>query len=308
VDVRLEVRHLKLLAAVADEGSVTGAGRRLHLTQSALSHQLRDAEEKLGTPLFLRLGKKMILTPAGEKLLVCARRVLEELADAEEQIEKLNGGTRGVVRLSTECYTCYYWLPLVLRKFQKKFPRVEVAINVEATPHPLEALLEGKLDVAVISCAPASIRRNKNLRLTPAFDDEVVIVMPRGHRLEQSAFIKPADLAAETVLVYPPKEESTLVQKYLVPEGVEPKEVVEIPLTEVMIEMVAAGMGIAFLARWAISQAIASQRVSVRPLTQRGFRRQWYAATLRSQKAPFISDFVSLMADKCPGEIKSLSR
>ena len=69
MDVKLEIRHLRLLAAVAQTGSVTEAGKRLHLTQSALSHQLRDAEEKLGTALFLRLGKRMVLTPAGEKLL-----------------------------------------------------------------------------------------------------------------------------------------------------------------------------------------------------------------------------------------------
>ena len=101
---KLEVRHLKLLVTVAEEGSVTEAGKRLHLTQSALSHQLRDAEEKLGTALFLRLGRKMVLTPAGERLIACARRVLNELADTEVQIEGLNGGSRGEIRLSTECY------------------------------------------------------------------------------------------------------------------------------------------------------------------------------------------------------------
>jgi len=306
MDVRLDVRHLKLLAAVAEEGSVTSASRRLHLTQSALSHQLRDAEEKLGAPLFLRLGKKMVLTPAGEHLLDSARRVLDELGRAEAQIEKLNGGTRGVIRLSTECYTCYYWLPQVLKKFQKKFPRVDVAIAVEATSRPLQALLEGKLEVAIVSDVAHNARRNKNLRLTMAFEDEMVIVMKPGHRLEQCAYVKPSDLAGETLFVYPPKEESTLLQKFLIPSGVEMRSVVEIPLTEVMTEMVAAGMGVAFLARWAISQPIASRRISVRPLTHRGYQRRWYAATIRDQKAPFISDFVNLMVEKCPAEMESL--
>src|ERR1700686_2378608 len=108
---KIEVRHLKLLVTVAQEGSVTEAGKRVNLTQSALSHQLRDAEEKLGTALFLRLGRKMVLTPAGERLIPCPRRVLDELSDTEPQIEGLNGGARGVIRLSTECYTCYHWLP-----------------------------------------------------------------------------------------------------------------------------------------------------------------------------------------------------
>ena len=119
-DVKLEIRHLKLLAAVAEEGSVTEAGRRLHVTQSALSHQLRDAEEKLGAQLFMRLGRKMVLTAAGEKLLESAKRVLDELRTAETQIEGLNGATRGVIRVSTECYTCYHWLPPVLKRFHAK--------------------------------------------------------------------------------------------------------------------------------------------------------------------------------------------
>jgi len=81
MSVKLEIRHLKLLSAVAESGSVTEAGKRLYLTQSALSHQLRDAEQKLGTSLFLRLGKKMVLTPAGEKLLTAAHSVLDELGN-----------------------------------------------------------------------------------------------------------------------------------------------------------------------------------------------------------------------------------
>src|SRR3954447_13822923 len=167
MDVKLEIRHLRLLGAIAQTGSVTEAGKRLHLTQSALSHPLRDAEEKLGTALFLRLGKKMVLTPAGEKMLVCARKVLDEMHRAEGQIAGLNGGTRGVIRVSTECYTCYHWLPPVLKKFQAKFPGVEVNIVLEATSRPIEALLDGKLDVAVSSCA----MRNKTLRFTPTCED-----------------------------------------------------------------------------------------------------------------------------------------
>src|SRR6267154_4787877 len=150
-DVRLEIRHLRLLAAVAEQGSVTEAGRHLHVTQSALSHQLRDAEERLGTALFLRLGKKMVLTPAGEKLLTSARKVLDELGGVEAQIEGLNGGTRAVIRLSTACYTCYHWLPPVMKKFQAKFPRVEINIVLEATARPLASLLECMLDVAITS-------------------------------------------------------------------------------------------------------------------------------------------------------------
>jgi len=297
--VKLEVRHLKLLTAVADAGSVTEAGKRLHLTQSALSHQLRDAEEKLGSALFLRLGKRMVLTPAGEKLLVSAVRVLEELENAEAQIEGLNGGTRGVIRLCTECYTCYHWLPPLLKKFHDKFADVEV--NIDTACFAIPALLEGKLDVAISSCPP----RNKSLRLTPMFEDEVVLVMAPGHRLTSSSHVHPRDLADETVLIYPPREESTLLQKVMRPAGVEPRRVIEVPLTEAIIEMAAAGTGIGFLARWAVLPQVESGRIAVRPLSTRGFRRQWHAVTLRNQPTPpHLAEFLNLLSSFSPKQAR----
>ncbi len=295
-EIRLEIRHLKLLASVAEHGSVTEAGRRLHVTQSALSHQLRDAEEKLGTALFLRLGKKMVLTPAGEKMLVCARKVLDELRGAEGQIAGLNGGTRGVIRVSTECYTCYHWLPPVLKKFHAKFPGVEVNIVLEATSRPIEALLDGRLDVAVCSCAV----RNKTLRFTPTCEDELVVVVDPHHRLAVMPHIQPRDLAGETVFCYPPREESTLVSKVLRPARVEVARVMEVPLTESIIDMVSSGLGVALLARWAIKNYLSSGKIVGLPLHKSGFRRKWYAITLRSQPmTPYLTEFVSLLARTC---------
>jgi LysR family transcriptional regulator for metE and metH len=295
-EIRLEIRHLKLLASVAEHGSVTEAGRRLHVTQSALSHQLRDAEEKLGTALFLRLGKKMVLTPAGEKMLICARKVLDELRGAEGQIAGLNGGTRGVIRVSTECYTCYHWLPPVLKKFHTKFPGVEVNIVLEATSRPIEALLDGRLDVAVCSCAV----RNKTLRFTSTCEDELVVVVDPHHRLAVMPHIQPRDLAGETVFCYPPREESTMVLKVLRPARVEVASVMEIPLTESIIDMVSSGLGVALLARWAIKNYLSSGKIVALPLNKSGFRRKWYAVTLRNQPmTPYLTEFVSLLARTC---------
>ncbi len=299
MNVKLEIRHLRLLDAVAEEGSVTGAARRLHTTQSALSHQLKDAEDRLETRLFLRLGKKMVPTPAGEHLLGTARHVLHELLRAEEQVNDLNGGA-GVIRFSTECYTCYHWLPPLLKRFHQKFPRVEVYIDADSTSRPADALLAGRLDVAILSSPP----KNKGLVVTPICEDELVITLPHDHALARAKFIRPRDLAGETVLVYPPREESTLVQKYLAPAGVEPKGVLELPLTEAMIEMVASGLGIALLPRWAVAPHVKAGRLAARPLTSRGLTRTWYAATLRDQPAsPHLCEFVQLLSQPCPGEI-----
>ena len=295
-NIHLEVRHLRLLTAIAERGSLTDAARYLHLTQSALSHQLRDAEERMGARLFLRLGKKMVLTPGGTHLLQVAKKVLEELSRAQEQVNSLNG-KGGVIRLSTECYTCYHWLPGLMKRFQLKFPNVTVSIDAASTHNPLQALLAGNLDVAIVSQLPSNV---KGLAITPICEDEMVMVLPPGHRLCKRKFIQPSELDGEILLIYPPREESTLLQKYVLPTGAQPKEVLEIPLTEAMIEMVAAGMGVTLLAVWALGSSAKSKRVVVRPLTGRGVRRTWYAVTLGDQQpSPHIAEFVDLLAEPC---------
>src|SRR6266571_6531866 len=141
----IEVRHLRLVAAVAEMGSLTRAGDHLHLTQSALSHQLRDIETRLGAALFLRVGKRLVLTPAGERLLTSARELLERLQQTELEIRALGKERGGVLRITTECYTCYHWLPPILTHYRRQFPRVEVRIDVDATARPIEMLLAGKI-------------------------------------------------------------------------------------------------------------------------------------------------------------------
>src|SRR5262245_46033192 len=165
----LEVRHLRLVKEVSSAGSLTKAGAALHLTQSALSHQLRDIESRLGGPLFLRVGKRMVLTPAGERVLQSAHDVLSAIERTEDAVRHLSGARRGVLRLSTECYTCYHWLPDLLKRYRSAHPQIDIRIDAAATSEPLTHLIEGRLDVAIVS-DPVRDRRIVTTRL---FDDEV---------------------------------------------------------------------------------------------------------------------------------------
>ena len=294
---KLDIRHLRLVAEVAATRSITRAAQRLHLTQSALSHQLRDAEEKLSTPLFQRANRKMHLTPAGEKLLGSAKRILTDLASTEDQIQGV-AGPAGTLRITTECYTCYHWLPPVLEAFQQEFPNVDVRIELEATSKPFASLLDGKLEVAIVS----SRRHDRRIRYEPLFQDELMIVMPPGHRLAKQKWIRPGDLAQETLLIYPPRRESTLIG-LLTADGLEPRSVLEVPLTEAIIEMASAGMGIGFLARWAVAPRLKSGDLVARPLSKAGYQRHWEAATLQKQQVPYhVSQFLKLLKQTIKGK------
>jgi LysR family transcriptional regulator for metE and metH len=292
--INLEVRHLKLVTAIADQGSVTGAANHLNLTQSALSHQLRDIEDKLGAALFQRASRKMLLTPAGERLLESARSVLEELGRAEEEIRNRAARTRRLLRISTECYTCYHWLPPSLKVLNGKHPNVQVRILADATRRPVQALLDGKLDLAITSTKV----RNRKLIYKPLFRDEVVVIMRPDHPLARRPYLVARDFAGEHLIAYAvPKEELVLYQQVLVPAGVVPREFTQVELTEAIVEMVKAGIGVSTMARWAAAPQLKSGSLKAIRLTRAGFHRTWYAVMLRTKVMPdYIREFVKILS------------
>jgi len=290
----LEVRHFSLVNEIAATGSVTRAAERLHLTQSALSHQLRDIESRLDIQLFLRLGKRMVLTPPGERVLGAAKRVLDEIGRTEEDLKLMSQNGKGVLRLCTQCNTGYHWLPPLLQSFHRKFPGVDVQIMVNATDRPIEALLEGQIDLAVVT----SDVDDKRLASVPLFEDELVAVVAPTHPFAKRAFIEPEDFAEEHLIVYKAdRHDSYTFNRILGPAGVEPARVSQVPLTEAILELVKAGLGVSVIARWAIEPAIKSGAVKAVRIGKRGVYRAWTAVTLRNRVEPkWQKEFVSLLS------------
>ena len=292
----LEVRHLSLVNEIASTGSVTRAAERLHLTQSALSHQLRDIESRLGIQMFLRLGKRMVLTPPGERVLAAAQRVLAEIGRAEEDLKLMTQNGKGVLRLCTQCNTGYHWLPPLLQSFHRKFPGVDVQIMVNATDRPIDALLEGQIDLAVVT----SEIEDKRLVTSPLFEDELVAVVPPTHPFAKRAWIDATDFAEEHLIIYKAdRHDSYTFTRILAPAGVEPARVSQVPLTEAILELVKAGLGVSVMARWAIEPALSSGAVKAIRIGKRGVYRAWTAVTLRDRVEPkWQREFVFLLAHK----------
>ena len=292
----LEVRHLSLVRAVAEDGSISKAGVRLNLTQSALSHQLRDIEEKLGVQLFLRHNKRMTLSQPGARLLQSAEQVLDELQRAEEDIKRIASKKEGLLRISTECYTTYHWLPSILKVFHTRFPNVDVQVVSEATERPVEFLLERKLDLGIVS---GSIRE-RQIVLKPLFQDKLVVIVHPDHPLAQQRYVKAEDFAGEHLFLYSgPLESYAFGREVLIRAGITPKQISHFQLTEGIIEMVKAGLGISVLAHWAVDPEIKRRTIKALPLTRKGFIRQWSAATLRNGPVPpHMDEFIRLLANQ----------
>ena len=292
--MELEVRHLRLVSEVAALGSVTRAAERLHLTQSAISHQLRDIESRLGTPLFHRMGKRMVATPAGERVLRSATAVLDDLRRVEEDIRQIAREGSGILRMCTQCNTGYHWLPPLLKTFSARYPRVEVQIAVDSTTRPVEALLEGKLDLAVVT----NEVDDRRIAVRPLFRDELVLVVSPEHRLAGRRHVPVSELASEHLLIYSSsRHDSFAFRRVLDPAGVEPARVSHLMLTEAILEMVKANLGVTIIAKWSVQPAIESGAVRAISLGAKGVFRQWSAATVKGASEPkHLADFVQLLA------------
>ena len=147
----MELRHLKLIKEVAEKGSLSKAKETLFLSQSALSHQLKEMETQLGTSLFHRINKKLVLTGAGKIVLDSAQKILSEIEKTELSVKKYVSGGSGIVRIATQCYTCYHWLPSLMIDFHKEFPKVEIEIFPDESVDTEQLIMEGKLDLAIVS-------------------------------------------------------------------------------------------------------------------------------------------------------------
>ena len=291
----LDSRHLRLVSEIARTGNVTRAADRLHVTQSAVSHQLRDIEERLGTPLFVRAGRRMFPTPAGTHLVQTAARVLDDIARAEATVQQFARNETGEFRVCTECHTGYHWLPPVLETVYRRFPGHQIRIAAEHTMHPIAGLLEGKLDLAIVNRQPV----DRRLKVRPLFEDEHAAIVHPDHPFAGRAFVTPEALAAERIFLYSRSlDDSFIVRRVMRPAGVEPASVTFLQLTEAILEMVKAGMGVSVLPVWSIAPALDSGAVRAVRITRAGVFRRWDAATLAAAPpSEFLEHFLGAVLE-----------
>jgi LysR family transcriptional regulator, regulator for metE and metH len=292
----LELKHLLLVQQIAEAGSMTAAAERLNLTQSALSHQLRGIETCFDTPFFSRVGRPHLRNaPAGRGGQTPERRVAD-VARAEEDLRRIAGHGDGVIRVCTQCNTGYHWLGPLLKVFARKHPRVSIHVAVDATDSPIAAVVDGRVDLAILSGETT----DRRVRTRPLFRDEMVAVVPSAHPLAARRWVRPLDLAAEHLLIYASRpEESFVLTQVLAPAGVRADRVSFLMLTEAIVELARAGVGVGVLPRWSIERALASGGLVALSITRRGMHRQWTAATLAAQSDPaYLTDFVALIIER----------
>lgn len=247
----LERVHLEVVREIERQGSVTAAANELCLSQSALSHTIKKIEQNLGTDIWLREGRTLKLTQAGQYLLAVANRILPQLDHAEERIRQYAQGERGALRIGMECHPCYQWLLKLVSPFLSSWPDVDVDVKQKFQFGGLGALFGYEIDLLV---TPDPLYK-PGLHYEPVFDYEQVLVVNSTHPLAQATHIEPAQLSEEVLITYPvPLERLDIYNQFLSPAGVGPKRHKPIETTDIMLQMVASGRGVTALPRWLVEE------------------------------------------------------
>ena len=303
----IELRHIRLVAALAAHGTVTAAARALSLSQSALSHQLRELELRLRTPLYVRTQQRMIPTPAGEQLGAVVSRVAKDLREFELQVRSGRySDASGQIRLVAESHTTYHWLPLVLQSFRESWPGIDVQVRPELAHSVFNALRDGVVDIGVVQTGSS----DRRILTRFLFDDSYVLVTSPQHPLQARPFITLDALGEEQLLINGTGPGGPIEDDVLKPAGVVPEQVTYMPLTETILEMVAADMGVSILSKWAVRPWLAAGRVRAVRLTEFGVARRWYVATRQDDPSTTVHErLIELLGLSLPGhDLQDLPR
>ncbi|AQW29836.1 LysR family transcriptional regulator [Ralstonia syzygii subsp. celebesensis] len=292
----LEIRHLRTLIALAESGSVSRAAERLHLTQSALSHQLRALESHYGLAVVRRKGQTVELSEAGERLLELAHKVVADIQAAERDLERIKGRAAGTLRIALECHTCFDWLMPVMDAFRQRWPEVELDLVSGFHADPLALLKEGRADV-VIGSEP---KPRRGVVFAPLFRFEILAVLPVDHPLCSRKWLEAKDFADQTLITYPvPEERIDLIRQVLAPAGV-PFTRRTTELTIAVLQLVASRRGLAALPSWGIRNYVDYEYVIAKRVGREGVWSNLYAAMARDYaEAPFAQDFIETAKSIC---------
>jgi LysR family transcriptional regulator for metE and metH len=297
--MNIALHHFRLIDTISKEGTLTKAAKTLHLTQSALSHQLKELERGLDVEIFKRQGKRLHLSEQGHRFLRSSEKILAEIKGLEEDLNNYKNGQTGKLSISMQCYTAYHWLPGIIKYYKRRWPDINIQILSEATRRPLEYLMNGDLDIGIIRTQMV----NTKIRYEPIFEDQLVAVICKDHPLAKKKVIEITDFQDEELILplYDPSYQDTpVIESLIQSQHVKPKTLHRIHYTDATIEMVNAGLGITVMADWIVEPYLKNGNIVTKPLHHSVAKRAWFAATCK--QTPAIQNFLECLKMYFAGE------
>ncbi|WP_240315462.1 LysR family transcriptional regulator [Aquimarina longa] len=286
----MDVKYFRLVKTIADEGSIANSSDKLFLTQSALSHQLKELEAQLGFKVFHRTRNKWRLTEEGDELYRLGKDVLERIDVGFKNIHNIRTGSVGRIKVSTECYSFYQGVPRFIQKMGALYPEIEVDLVLEATHQPISKVLSHDIDIAIVTSKP----KNHLLSSVEVFEDEIFTIMHQENKLSGEEFLNASHFSDIHLIIHSfPLETVSVYKQFLKSHNILPFKISAVPLTEVALEMVKANMGVICMPKWAVQSFTISDDLIFKKISKNGLKRTHYLTFRKSDEdKKYTNDFV----------------
>lgn len=287
----MELKYFRLIKTITEEGNLANSSERLFLTQSALSHQLRDLEERLGFKVFHRSRNKWELTDEGLELYKLANKLFSSIDESFSAIKNIKDGSKGSIKLSAECQSFFHSIPSFIQKMGILYPEIDIDVTLGATHQTISQVLSNDIDIAIVTSKPES----DALYIVPIFNDEIFAVMHDEHKLSDLEYLDASHFSNVHLLINSfPLDGVAVYESFLKPNKINPRKVSAIPFTEITLSMITANMGIMCAPKWQLSSFKLSNELQFKRIGQNGLKRTHYLVVKKEHRnKKYIHDFIS---------------
>ncbi len=287
----MELKYFRLIKTIAEEGSLANSSERLFLTQSALSHQLRDLEERLGFKVFNRSRNKWELTSEGTELYKLANKLFSSIDESFSVIKEIKEGSKGTIKLSAECQSFFHAIPEFIQKMGMLYPEIDIDVSLGATHQTISQVLSNEIDIAIVTSKPSS----EELTSIKVYEDEIFAVLHKENSLNALPYIEASHFTDIHLLINSfPLDGVSIYEHFLKPNNINPKKISAIPFTEITLSMITANMGIMCAPKWQIAPFKLSDDIVFKRISKNGLRRNHYLVVKSANRnKKYIHDFIS---------------
>ncbi|WP_298757894.1 LysR family transcriptional regulator [uncultured Psychroserpens sp.] len=287
----MELKYFRLIKTIAEEGNLANSSERLFLTQSALSHQLKDLEERLGFKVFHRSRNKWELTVEGNELYKLAKKLFSSIDESFKAIKHIKEGSKGSIKLSAECQSFFHSIPSFIQKMGILYPEIDIDISLGATHQTISQVLSNDIDIAIVTSKPES----DELSSIPVFKDEIFVLMHKEHPLNNLEYLDAGHFGDVHLLINSfPLDGVAVYEHFLKPNNIHPIKISDIPFTEISLSMITANMGVMCAPKWQLSSFKLSKELVFKRIGKHGLKRIHYLVVKKeNQNKKYIHDFIS---------------
>lgn len=287
----MELKYFRLIKTIAEEGSIANATEQLFLTQSALSHQLRELEERLRFKVFHRSRNNWVLTSEGAELYKLANTLFSSIDEGFTAIKHIKEGSKGTIKLSAECQSFFHSIPSFIQKMGILYPEIDIDLTLGATHQTISQVVSNEIDIAIVTTKPVL----EELDSIKIFEDEIFAVIHKENALSNIDYLEANHFCEIHLLINSfPMEGVAVYDQFLKPNRIKPKKITAIPFTEITLSIINANMGIMCAPKWQLTPFKLSKELVFKRIGKYGLKRKHYLVIKKEHRdKKYIHNFIS---------------